>query len=111
MQAALTARVDALDKHELVLAGSGGGIDCISKRVALLEDTAAQTGRELVAAKQQADARIRRTEAEMHELQETVLEQGTAMQTSEASEAAWGDSLASIQVSWPLEIIRPAHQI
>ncbi|BDA46241.1 hypothetical protein COCOBI_08-3330 [Coccomyxa sp. Obi] len=95
--ATLTARMDALDKHELVLAESRKGINCISKRVALLEDTAAQTGRELSAAKQQADTRIRRTVAEMHELQETVLELGTAMQASEASEAAWGDSLASVQ--------------
>lgn len=94
-QAALTARVDALDKHELVLAESRARIDCVAKRVARLEDTAAQTIQELSSAKQQADARIRQTKTEVHELQETVLELGTAMQ---ASEAAWGESLASIQV-------------
>lgn len=55
------------------------------------------TCRDLEAAKQQADARIGRQERELHLLQQTVLELGTAMQSYESSEAAWGDSLASVQ--------------
>ncbi len=93
MQGALAARLDALDKHTQEAAE----IKSLAEHVAQLEAGAAQTMKALAAAEQQADARIRRQESELHLLQETVLELGAAVHVAEISEAAWGDSLASVQ--------------
>ncbi|KAK9906757.1 hypothetical protein WJX75_007501 [Coccomyxa subellipsoidea] len=54
------------------------GVKCLADQMAQLEAAAAQTRKQLAAAEQQADARIKNQEAELHLLQETLLELGTA---------------------------------
>ena len=101
MQGTLAARLDklALEAAEWKSQADAAtaGVKCLADQMAQLEAAAAQTRKQLAAAEQQADARIKNQEAELHLLQETLLELGTAVHASESSEAAWGDSLASVQ--------------
>ena len=88
MQGTLAARLDklALEAAEWKSQADAAtaGVKCLADQMAQLEAAAAQTRKQLAAAEQQADARIKNQEAELHLLQETLLELGTAVHASES---------------------------